>query len=120
MNGLVAQLSALVAQLLVIAAAAQQRWETVIAPQPILLVWPLLFAVGVGLVIGLGSRPLPLAERVRRLNLEVRMRETAEPPVVDGVGAHVLLCKRSGAALALSAWPRVCRIASRPTICPIL
>src|SRR5207244_4469643 len=77
MSGLAAQLSALVTQLLVNAAAAQQRWDTVIAPQPTLLVWPLLFAVGVGLVFGLGSRPLPLAERVRRLNLEVRMRETA-------------------------------------------
>src|SRR5229473_852082 len=90
MSGLAAQLSALVTQLLVNAAAAQQRWDMVIAPQPTVLVWPLLFAVGVGLVIGLGSRPLPLAERVRRLNLEVRMRETAEPPVVDRVGAHVL------------------------------
>ena len=89
MSGLAAQLSALVTQLLVNAAAAQQRWDTVIAPQPTLLVWPLLFAVGVGLVFGLGSRPLPLAERVRRLNLEVRMRETAEPQV-GGVGAQVL------------------------------
>ena len=70
MSGLAAQLSALVTQLLVNAAAAQQRWDTVIAPQPTLLVWPLLFAVGVGLVFGLGSRPLPLAERVRRLNLK--------------------------------------------------
>jgi tight adherence protein C len=90
MSGLAAQLSALVTQLLVNAAAAQQRWDMVIAPQPTLLVWPLMFAVGVGLVFGLGSRPLPLAERVRRLNLEVRMRETAEPPVGDGVGAQVL------------------------------
>ena len=90
MSGLAAQLSALVTQLVVNAAAAQQRWDTVIAPQPTLLVWPLLFAVGVGLVFGLGSRPLPLAERVRRLNLEVRMRETAEPPLGHGVGTQVL------------------------------
>ena len=90
MNDLAAQLSALVTQLLVNAAAAQQRWDTVVAPQPTLLVWPLVFAAGVGLVFGLGSRPVPLAERVRRLNLEVRMRETAEPAVGDGVGAQVL------------------------------
>jgi len=90
MSGLVAQLSAPVSQLVVNAAAAQQRWDTVIAPQPTLLVWPLLFAVGVGLVFGLGSRPVPLAERVRRLNLEVRMRETAEPPLGHGVGTQVL------------------------------
>ena len=55
MSGLAAQLNALVTQLLVNAAAAQQRWDTVIAPQPTLLVLPLLFAVGVGLVFGLGS-----------------------------------------------------------------
>jgi Flp pilus assembly protein TadB len=90
MSGLVEQLSALLAQLLVIAAATEHRWETVIAPQPGVLVWPLLFALGVGLVFGLGSRPLPLAERVRRLSLEVRMRETAEPPIVDRAGAQVL------------------------------
>src|SRR5260370_26880705 len=90
MSGLATQLSALMTQLLVNAAAAQQHWDTVIAPQPTLLVWPLLFAVGVGLVFGLGPRPLPLAERVRRLNLEVRMRETAEPPLGDGGGTQVL------------------------------
>src|SRR5712691_2395941 len=90
MNDFAAQLSALVTQLLVNAAAAQQRWDAVIGPQPTLLVWPLLFAVVVGLVFGLGSRPVPLAERVRRLNLEVRMRETAEPPVGDGVGVQAL------------------------------
>src|SRR3981081_3094215 len=90
MSGLAAQLSALVSQLVVNAAAAQQRWDTVIAPQPTLLVWPLLFAVGVGLVFGMGSRPLPLADRVRRLHLEVRMRETAEPSLGDGVGTQVL------------------------------
>src|SRR5260370_27373111 len=90
MSGLATQLSALMTQLLANATAAQQRWDTVIAPQPTLLVWPLLFAVGVGLVFGLGSRPLQLAERVRRLNLEVRMREAAEPPLGGGVGAQAL------------------------------
>src|SRR2546430_10849198 len=84
MSGLVAQLGALLTQLLVMAAAAQHRWDAVIAPQPAVLVWPLVLALGVGLAIGFGSRPPPLAERVRRLNLEVRMRETAEPPGLDG------------------------------------
>ena len=55
MSGLAAQLSALVTQLLANAAAAQQRWDTVIATQPTLLVWPLLFALGVDIVFGVGS-----------------------------------------------------------------
>lgn len=58
------------------ATAGHARWDLVVAPQPGRLVWPLLFALGAGLLVGRGRRPLPLAERMRRLDLDARLPET--------------------------------------------
>jgi hypothetical protein len=60
------------------AALGHARWDVVIAPGPWLLVWPAACALGAGLLVGRGRRPVPLAERIRRLDLDARVRETVE------------------------------------------
>jgi Flp pilus assembly protein TadB len=56
------------------------RWEAVIGPDPWRLAWPTACALGAGLLVGWGTRPLPLAERLRRLELDARLRETVDLP----------------------------------------
>ncbi|MDQ6675374.1 MAG: type II secretion system F family protein [Chloroflexota bacterium] len=56
------------------------RWEVVIGPDPWRLVWPTACAMGAGLLVGWGNRPMPLSERLRRLELNARVRETVDQP----------------------------------------
>jgi len=58
----------------------QARWEVVIRPDPWRLAWPAACALGAGLLVGWGKRPTALAERMRRLELDTRVRETVELP----------------------------------------
>ena len=67
-----------------LASSAHARWDAVVVPRPMVLAWPLVFAVGAGLVVGLGPRPVPLAERLRRLELDVRWDELVERAAPGG------------------------------------
>ena len=76
-----AQLTAEVfAWLAYMGAIAHARWDVVIAPVPWRLVWPVACALGAGLLVGRGRRATPLVERIRRLELDARLRETVELP----------------------------------------
>ncbi len=70
----------LFAWLVYMGATAHARWDVVIAPDPWRLVWPVACALGAGLVVGRGRRATPLVERIRRLELDARVRETVELP----------------------------------------
>lgn len=69
-----------VARLGQLSAVLHTRWELVIAPDPWRLAWPLACALGAGLLVGWGVRPLSLVERMRRLELDTRVRETVDLP----------------------------------------
>jgi tight adherence protein C len=62
-------------------ALVHARWVVVIDPDPWRLAWPAACALGAGLLVGWGSRPRSLAERMRRLELDARVRETVDVPV---------------------------------------
>jgi tight adherence protein C len=68
------------AYLQALAAFGHARWDAVIAPDLGRLVWPAACALGAALVVGRGRRPLPLAERLRQLDLDARVRETVDAP----------------------------------------
>lgn len=63
---------------------AHGRWDAVVAPQPGVLLWPLLFAAGAGLMVGWGPRPVPLAERLRRLEVTFNWSDLLERPADGG------------------------------------
>ena len=73
-------LAATIAHLLAVGAQMtallHARWEVVVSPDPWRLIWPTAGALGAGLLVGWGRRPTPLAERMRRLELDARVRET--------------------------------------------
>jgi hypothetical protein len=72
-----------------LASVAQARWDAVVVSQPGVLLWPLLFAAGAGLAVGFGPRPVPLAERLRRLDLRFNWSDVLERPIDSRAHLHL-------------------------------